>query len=91
MTNTWEIRTVANPIKARLENLSFERNEFLIICELNYPNVIRMIAIVINPSSSPITDSIKSDSCTGRNFNCVCVPSPHPFPNIPPEPIAVLL
>ena len=43
------------------------------------------------PKSSPITLTIKSDSCTGRNFKCVCVPCPHPFPNSPQDPKAVLL
>lgn len=43
-----------------------------------------------NPNSSPITEKIKSVSVSGRKFKCVCDPSPKPFPNNPPEPIATL-
>ena len=51
-----------NPIKIRLENLSFERKELRMIILIKYPKVNRMTIIDIKPNSSPITDNIKSDS-----------------------------
>ena len=90
-TKTCDKNIVAKPINARLEKRSFDKYDCFIICTIKYPNTIRMTDIVINPNSSPITDNIKSDSCTGKNFKWVWVPSPQPLPNNPPEPIAVLL
>ena len=91
LTKTWASNIDPKPIKIKLENLSFERYEFLIILLIRYPKVNSIIIIAIKPNSSPMTDKMKSDSCTGKNFKWVWVPCPQPFPKRPPEPIAVLL
>lgn len=44
-----------------------------------------------NPCSSPMVQKMKSVSCSGTYFNLVCVPLRKPFPNNPPEPMAILL
>ena len=62
LTNTCDKKTVAKPIRARLENLSFDKNEFFIICDIKNPNIINIIDTEKKPNSSPITDKIKSDS-----------------------------
>ena len=62
LTKTWASKMDARPIKIKLENLSFDKNEYLIIVFNRKPKVTNIIAININPSSSPITDNMKSDS-----------------------------
>ena len=42
-----------------------------------------------NPHSSPIVQKIKSVLCSGTKSKRVCVPFTNPFPNKPPEPIAI--
>ena len=74
LMKTWDKKIVAKPIKAKLEKRSFDKNANFIICIIKKPITNKTIAIVTNPNSSPITDSIKSDSWTGKNFKCVCVP-----------------
>ena len=42
------------------------------------------------PHSSPTVQNIKSVLCSGTKLNLVWVPCRNPFPNKPPEPIAIL-
>jgi len=41
-------------------------------------------------NSSPSVQKIKSVCCSGTKSNLVWVPSRYPFPNSPPDPIAIL-
>ena len=43
----------------------------------------------MNPTSSPSTENTKSVCLAGRNSSAFCVPRRKPFPEIPPDPIAI--
>ena len=91
LTKIWDKNIDDMPIKIKLENLSEAFNDKLRTRYMKILNKKIIINKAANPSSSPITLTMKSDSWTGRNLSWVCVPSPHPFPHKPPEPSAVLL
>ena len=59
---------VLNPSKTRLENRSSTLYANRKVRKIKSVNKVIKIKIAIKPNSSPITEMIKSDSCTGRNF-----------------------
>ena len=91
LTKIWPKKILVMPMIISEENLSVAWKAIETIFISNQANRINIVSITIKPSSSPITLTIKSDSCTGKNFNWVWVPWPRPFPKSPPEPSAVLL
>ena len=52
-------------------------------------NIIKKKRLPKNPHSSPTVQNIKSVLCSGTKSNLVCVPFRNPFPNNPPDPIAI--
>ena len=62
LTKTCAMKIVAIPIRTNPGKRSFAKNASFTIFSIKSEKIINIIEIVINPNSSPITETIKSDS-----------------------------
>lgn len=86
----WEINKAAMPEQKRREKFVREEEAILKIRQIKIENKINKIEAPRKPVSSVIAAKIKSVCGSGKNPSWVWEPLPIPFPEIPPDPIAIL-
>ncbi len=88
LKNAWITILVVNPTASSIPSLSGARNPARNPRHKKNPKTSAKVIAPVNPSSSAITEKIKSDCGSGRNNN-FCLPCPNPRPFTPPEPTAI--
>ncbi len=90
LMNISQKMSIVMPVAISFPRKSFEFNAIFKPHRTSVRNMIIRINAPTKPHSSAKTEKTKSVCCSGRNFNCVCVPRKNPFPMIPPDPTAMM-
>ena len=91
LINKWKRNTLSTQYPYTRPNLKGCRSAKCINLNINARKSNKTPAEPRKPSSSPTVQKMKSVSCSGTNFNFVCVPFKKPLPCKPPEPMAISL
>ena len=90
LTNDWNMNQMATPDATSMPNMSSVTAAIRIARKITTPSRKTITAQPTKPSSSPATVKMKSVCTDGTKLLPVNVPWNSPWPNIPPDPTAIL-